>query len=278
MWTSGPGPANPSTTRVEAAPHAQQAIDPAGPRHQGLSPRITEKTFNLAGPVATQRVNRSKLRSRAPPLLHPWPRPSFESSALAATPPVGLRSVLVVVPRAGFNFSLNTFSHLEQHRQIRHRSAIIPTIHSFLPGPGCSIITPLSTSTIPTLTSRLSNTNTTHRFLFLYQTAPFQIHNLSSRRERLSCYTHITSQPHFERTHWRESLLLAGRNIAPSLLVKGTSQAPGRNVKSTQPLTGLSINSNAKDIRSLRTFFAVFLSVQAKSAPAQLIRTDHRLG
>ena len=122
----------------------QQAIDPAGPRHQGLSPRITEKTFNLAGPVATQRVNRSKLRSRAPPLLHPWPRPSFASSALAATPPVGLRSVLVVVPRAGFNFSLNTFSHLEQHRQIRHRSAIIPTIHSFLPGPGCSIITPLS--------------------------------------------------------------------------------------------------------------------------------------
>lgn len=197
---------------------------------------------------------------------------------LQQRPPVGLRSVLVVVPRAGFNFSLNTFSHLEQHRQIRHRSAIIPTIHSFLPGPGCSIITPLSTSTIPTLTSRLSNTNTTHRFLFLYQTAPFQIHNLSSRRERLSCYTHITSQPHFERTHWRESLLLAGRNIAPSLLVKGTSQAPGRNVKSTQPLTGLSINSNAKDIRSLRTFFAVFQSVQAKSAPAQLIRTDHRLG
>jgi hypothetical protein len=44
--------------------------------------------------------------------------------------------------------------HRQHHRQVRHRSAIHLGFHSFLPGPGCSTITLLSTSTIPTLTSR----------------------------------------------------------------------------------------------------------------------------
>jgi len=182
-------------------------------------------------------------------------------------------------PRAGYNFSLNTFSpgvastHSTSQRDTSHYSFLLAwtwlfDYHSLIDidNPDTHFETIKHKYHLPVpysiIIPRLFKSTT----------------NLSSRRERLSFYTNFTSQPHFERSHWRESLLLAGRNIAPSLLVKGTSQSPGRNVKSTQPLTGLSINSNAKDICSLRTFLAVFQSAQAKSAPAQLIRTDHRLG
>jgi len=268
-------PANPSPTRVEADRRQPTLVQ------RGLT-RIPKNLQLL--PLAA----RTPPCARSLPATHRQPSSPLAAhhSAVSLVPVApcwafGLHSPVILLTLL-LHFFLNTFFSLTgsiiDKFDIAARSHL--GFHSFLPGPGCSTITLLSTSTIPTLTSR--NPKTTE-----HPSTPDSIirprlpypYSLPSKRGRLIFYLHI---------HFRSP----GDEVIAVNHSAATSTQP-----STFPFCTTNTRSHLDATLVDRTTYPTFQSTitqktftiyaqssrpanpaSERSAPAPLIHTNHQVG
>jgi len=174
--------------------------------------------------------------------------------------------------------STRSLFFLLQLRQPRHRRAIHLRLHSFLLGPGCSVITPYRQS--QRSLRDIQKQSLTRDSLFHHQTVYFHITTAFPRAAEYfySPYIHTHTHTHIITSNltWthlpRESSRLCSQQTRPSVPVPSIV-TPGRNVESTEPHTRPPVNSNPQDISPYSTFLLTCQSpTQAKIAPANFTR------